>query len=189
MRHWKELRHRSRGPGRPAKYKMIASQDGPETLYLGRRASDRFGRIYDKFAESSKECYRDCLRYELELKNETARTVALLLDADSDHYTQLAARVAEFVRNRSLHINWPDTGDLSAQERTLQFRAELLDQSSWAFRKAAFVEKCVGPMARTFVRIGELQTLLDALGIADYVYVQPLVQVDQSERRKPLEVM
>ena len=55
--------------------KVISEEPGGVTIYLGKRQSDRFGRIYDKGAESQLEQYRDCLRFEVQWQNKLARRV------------------------------------------------------------------------------------------------------------------
>lgn len=44
------------------------STDGSATVYLGKRTSEMFGRIYDKGAESKLDHYSGCLRAEVEMK-------------------------------------------------------------------------------------------------------------------------
>lgn len=55
---------------------VLATNNGTSTVYLGRRVSDRFGRIYDKGSESGLERFRGCVRYEVELKNDVAWSMA-----------------------------------------------------------------------------------------------------------------
>jgi DNA relaxase NicK len=55
---------------------MYRSDDGSCTLYLGKRQSNKFGRIYEKGKESGLDHYKDAVRYELELKNEHADVFA-----------------------------------------------------------------------------------------------------------------
>jgi hypothetical protein len=46
--------------------------DGDATIYLGKRSSDRFGRIYDKGAESGEAHYQNAVRFEVEVKGNLA---------------------------------------------------------------------------------------------------------------------
>ena len=41
---------------------------GSATIYFGKRVSERYGRIYDKGLESGMDHYKNCVRYELEVK-------------------------------------------------------------------------------------------------------------------------
>lgn len=63
------------GPGdhRPVRVNLIESRHKAQTVYIGSRASDVFFRIYDKYAESQKDEYRGCVRYELELKGRKSK--------------------------------------------------------------------------------------------------------------------
>lgn len=49
---------------------------GSSTVYFGKRVSERFARIYDKYAESCLPEFGNCVRFELELKGEQAYSVA-----------------------------------------------------------------------------------------------------------------
>jgi hypothetical protein len=42
-------------------------------VYIGSRASDVFVRIYDKFEESKQEEYKDCVRFEVEIKGRASK--------------------------------------------------------------------------------------------------------------------
>jgi hypothetical protein len=59
---------------RPA-VKRIEGDKGTECVYIGKRQSDVFIRIYDKYIESGKEEYKDCIRYEVELKGKTSKAL------------------------------------------------------------------------------------------------------------------
>lgn len=50
-----------------------------ETVYLGRRGSPRFGRVYDKGVESGTAAYGEWQRYEVEFKSDAADQVAQCL--------------------------------------------------------------------------------------------------------------
>lgn len=66
---------RKRGEGRPGKVKGIQEEGEYQTVYLGRRASDWYIRIYDKQAESRKAEYEDCVRFELEIKGRSCKAI------------------------------------------------------------------------------------------------------------------
>lgn len=61
--------------GRKWKTKLITEDRVAETLYIGSRSSEWFGRVYDKFKESHSEQYRGCVRYEVEIKGDASRSV------------------------------------------------------------------------------------------------------------------
>ena len=53
-----------------------------QTLYVGKRVSDVYIRIYDKFEECGDERYKGCVRYEIEYKGKRA---ARIWQALADH--------------------------------------------------------------------------------------------------------
>jgi DNA relaxase NicK len=77
-----------RAKSRPIDVKLIEHRRRAQTLYLGKRASDIFCRVYDKFEESGREEYRGCVRYEIEFKGRMSKALwqALVL-----HETNLRA--------------------------------------------------------------------------------------------------
>jgi hypothetical protein len=63
-------------------YSLVRDTNGGQTLYVGSRASDQFGRLYDKARETQSDELNDKLwRYEVEFKGDRAKAVnARLLD-------------------------------------------------------------------------------------------------------------
>jgi len=68
-----------RGEGRKASGTLVRSSDGGATFYLGKRTSDVMLRLYNKEVESGDEHYKDCHRYELEIKGDQAILTATSL--------------------------------------------------------------------------------------------------------------
>src|SRR3989304_5980210 len=66
-------------PGKKRKYSYVENSSGGQTVYIGSRASDQFGRLYDKGCESAKDaCAPPGLlwRYEVEFKAYRAKKLA-----------------------------------------------------------------------------------------------------------------
>lgn len=61
---------------RGAECSFVSNSRGGSTAYIGRRASDKYFRLYDKWRESGADFYVGCWRYELEVKNEPALALA-----------------------------------------------------------------------------------------------------------------
>jgi Replication initiation factor len=61
--------------GKPRSVKAVVANKKVQTVYIGKRKSDLFVRIYDKFEESGKEEFRGCVRLELEIKGKTSRAL------------------------------------------------------------------------------------------------------------------
>lgn len=57
------------------KVKNTDGDHGTETVYIGKRQSDIFIRCYDKYEESGKEEWKDCVRLEVEIKGKTSKAL------------------------------------------------------------------------------------------------------------------
>lgn len=80
-----------------------------DTVMIGSRSSPRYGRLYDKQAESGDDRYEKCWRWEVEYKSECAQNAwdALLAAKDSNSYSKSVVR--------SQFANWGfDTSFMSA---------------------------------------------------------------------------
>lgn len=86
--------------GRQATIRAIQTNGEYQTIYIGSRASDWYMRIYDKYAESGKEEYRDCVRFEIELKGRVAKGIWKYMHQNGKGVVYLLkvleARFAEF---------------------------------------------------------------------------------------------
>jgi len=83
-KHQLELMELERSLGRcssTTKPKLIDGRglDG-DTVQLGKRVSDKFGRLYDKYRQSLEDIYYRCWRYEVEYKGEVAKSVYAALE-------------------------------------------------------------------------------------------------------------
>lgn len=82
--------------GHPTDYTLIQTRNRGETLYCGVRASERFGRLYDKYRES-KGVWRDgSWRYEVEYKGQAAKDVSSYLRDNAAN----EARIVGLLRRR-----------------------------------------------------------------------------------------
>jgi hypothetical protein len=61
--------------GKPRSVKVVTERKKVQTVYVGKRSSDLFLRLYDKLEESKEEQYRGCVRLELEVKGKTAKAL------------------------------------------------------------------------------------------------------------------
>jgi hypothetical protein len=109
-RHFKEASAFSRKQARGPKVSVYSSSDDSTTLYLGDRSSDKFGRCYNKAKESKLDHYIKSLRYEVELKNDTARLCARQLSVDSNPRLWVRRFVFTFFSKRGCRLNWASDG-------------------------------------------------------------------------------
>jgi hypothetical protein len=85
--------------GRAHHLTHIETNKGGSTLYVGKRSSDKYARLYDKGIESECAAPRTLWRYEVELKRDVAyQTAQALLSAKSVPYAASSMVHAHFLR-------------------------------------------------------------------------------------------
>lgn len=87
---------------RPPAVDLWASNNGSSTLYLNKRSSNQFGRVYDKGRESRLDYYQGCVRFEVEFKSDAARQVAHAIAGKSRQSTDAAAHCSGFFDARGI---------------------------------------------------------------------------------------
>lgn len=91
--------------GHPINYTLLWPKYGGETLYVGSRASERFGRMYDKHKESNGVYPEGAWRYEIEYKGKAAGMVSASFANGTDDEGNCYATVAR--RFNEWHIPLP----------------------------------------------------------------------------------
>jgi len=184
---WAGRNGESKAMGRPSAVKAIVGPRGIETIMLGARASQRYGRIYDKHAESGLSEYLGCVRWEVELKAELARSIAHSLCLAERFRPHMAASVIAFVHER---INWNlrlshGNADLETDVSLLRSDYDRLrvlpdcrcplcqDETSNKTvvqneRALAFVSKCIKPTIRRLMDAGLGERVFESLGLSEY---------------------
>jgi len=71
-----EVRRAASAGGRKRNTTHLITGGKGNTLNIGSRASNYYGRIYDKHRESGDAAYRNCWRYELEVKGDASTPLA-----------------------------------------------------------------------------------------------------------------
>lgn len=171
-RHYQQVKRFCATRGRPAKYHMHVGPQGVETLALGKRISDRWGRCYDKGLESGLARYQNCVRYELELKRRQALWMAQQLDASGDTQQQLINEVFSFIRNRGLKLTLDYTGAGIPSNRFLIANDRSIRGDEHA-RSGTWIRNCVQPTVERLVRAGLLESVIADLGLTNYVNITP----------------
>ncbi|AXH78371.1 MAG: replication initiation factor [Circular genetic element sp.] len=174
-RHWKEATRYQQQRARQAFVGHYSGNDKSETLYLGRRVSDIFGRIYDKGRESKLDHYQNAVRYEIELKGARARDTAAQLYAEPSEIPAVCSRVAGFLKKRGVVLPrcW-------ASEYHLGRPRPACDRD----RMLAWMQKAIRPSAIALASSGSLDLLLDALGLSGLVQPVPQPCAHTSKGRK-----
>lgn len=169
--HHKEARCAARRRGRTATFKCFYGPSGPESLTLGRRCSDRYGRVYDKGLESGRQEYSGAVRYEVELHREVAKTTCAVLDSQEHDQFVMAALVDKFMFDRGLHCGFfskssPGIADVARRAfvHGLLVRpgSQIAPEVS---RVLTWLRVCVSPSVARLCASGLEREVLDALGL------------------------
>lgn len=91
-----------RPKARPCAVKMIEERHKAQTVYVGKRASDVFVRCYDKFEESGKEEFKNCVRFEVELKGRAAKSIWKAVQENGWSIAFLLHQLYEILKERGI---------------------------------------------------------------------------------------
>lgn len=155
-RHYAAARRFTRGKKKAAAVTIIRCSTGGVTLYLGKRQSAVMGRIYDKFAESKDRFFQNCVRYELEVKGELARKVAVHLASTASERQVIAARLQRFFAMRGLTLRISDESLLMPVVHRLS--SDDREAYTWLAKQCR-------PTVRRLVMAGQSEKVLAALGL------------------------
>jgi hypothetical protein len=132
------------------------SSRGSSTCYLGSRSSEKFGRIYDKGAESSLDVMQGCVRYELELKGDTAFAQIKQLATSRVVQDAIAGKVQKFIRDR-LGVS----SFARVNVETLVCPPRACDQ----LRSLEWIQVSVSPTIKRLIESGHAVALFDCLHV------------------------
>lgn len=88
--------------GRPFTRSLVVNSDGGSTLYIGRRISEQFGRIYNKSAEEKRPDNPPQWRFEVEYKGRTAKRAAWSYQSHPDRDSWCVSEVRSFFDARAI---------------------------------------------------------------------------------------
>lgn len=117
---YNEIRRRAPRSGRKGQVTLMTSQPKGETLAINKRASDEFGRLYDKASESSLGEARTVWRYEVEYKRHRASALAHHLATVDTVESRCARLVHDWFRTRRITPTYNHTGPLEASGLRLE---------------------------------------------------------------------
>jgi hypothetical protein len=154
---YKRARDHRPDNGRVPAATYIVSSLGGSTCYIGSRASETFGRLYDKAAQSRAESDRGAWRWEVEVKAERAALVARALLDSSTRRESIGARVWQWFTDRGADPSWSCSGDVICSDP--------VGRQPDDTRRAEWLATQVAPTVRDLIpRIG-MRTVLEALGL------------------------
>jgi hypothetical protein len=150
------------------KYSLVVNSAGGETLYVGSRASDQFGRLYDKGREMTDDELKlptgKLWRYEVEFKGDRASRIGeqMLASARRDESTateDIGATVYNWFLSRGIGPIWkPDKG--------VAFSTEVYAKLSDDDITLHWLATGVSPSVARLMENGRGTEVLNALGIS-----------------------
>jgi DNA relaxase NicK len=100
---YRDARHMPSVNGKPPKKTLYVDTEGGSTLYIGARASENFGRLYDKGAKEKACPSGTWWRWEVEFKGRVACVHADALVHRDDHAVAIVREVAHWFSRRTGH--------------------------------------------------------------------------------------
>lgn len=155
----REARAIGRVPSR--RYPHIENGTGGQTLYVGSRSSDQFGRVYDKAREQGDARWFDrCWRYEVQYQDTLAK-LALKSIIDLPSSTELAGRINALVYTWFQTRDIPPLFELKGGAQVLERSAVVVTSS----KQLAWLTTQVRPTVQQLLQGGFEDEVLQALGI------------------------
>lgn len=174
--HYREALKMTKRKRHPFTATILKATDQSSTIYLGKRISERFGRIYNKGLESGSPEFYNAVRYELELKKDEARSAALHCGSSSDPEAAMMCELSRFLTDR-LGCSPPLLEGLSTRV-VLRRRSDAEKSLSW-------LGKDVRPTVQRLIKRGRINDVVTALGLEKHTVtpldIESLVQSEVSE--------
>lgn len=146
--------------GRPRSFTLIRTHPHGETLNVGKRQSDAYGRLYDWSSAHKAAEAATIWRYEVEYKRAYALGCAHALLSVDDDRAEVSHRVHRWFRDRGVIPTWSATGTRLSNGHALEKPAT--DALAW-FRSS--LSKTVAKQ----VKLHGLDAVVDALGLSSLV--------------------
>lgn len=136
--YWRTTARMAPKAGRPLDYSIIQSRGSGSTLYCGKRASERFGRVYDKHAESKGVYPPGSWRFEIEYKQLPAKEIASRMATARDVRGAILGLVEQRFQDWGLITPWDGSApefddkaikDPSDNERRFKWLTESVSQT------------------------------------------------------------
>lgn len=148
------------------KFSLVVNSSGGETLYVGSRASDQFGRLYDKGREASDDLAiptGKIWRYEVEFKADRASRIGaqMLASARREENTatdDIAETVYKWFLSRGISPIW-------IADKGRAYSTETYAKITDAGVTLQWLATGVAPSVRRLMEIGLGTEVLEALGI------------------------
>lgn len=152
----KALRHSKRCRRGPA-VSILRSSNGTATVYLGKRQSMRFSRIYDKGRESGLDHYQGAVRFELETKGALCLPTLRAIASHHRPLLECASIVVDHFRARGISLE-----RFKSDHRALSAPRTRSDH----VRRLAWLRRQVAPSVKMLVADGHRALILECLGLS-----------------------
>lgn len=156
------------------------SQDRGDTLYVGAKASDVLGRLYNKDKESQDAAYKDCWRWEIQQRRGYALSAVRSLLSSPDPSQTVVATVSSWFRARGVAAEYRTT----VRPLAIGMARKTPDD----LRRLAWLRRCVRPMAQELAkRYGwryVAETLLGRIGtLEEWETLVQGIEIELVEKR------
>lgn len=149
------------GRGRKRNVTLIQSTTDGDSLYLGKRSSEIYARVYDKGREQKTAPSGKLVRQELEYKGERAKEVAAVLLRSESAQLESLLIVSDYMRRAGLQTTWHDGKRAMAARESPASKPVRLN----------WLRDAVKPSITRLREAGLLVEVLEALGLSDHVRV------------------
>jgi DNA relaxase NicK len=105
-RHGEEVSKHNRGRRRRVRARLTHTYGRGDTLAIGARASDYYGRVYDKYRESGEEEYRRCWRYEVEVKGDPCESLKNRVAQETSFTEEIPSLVHDWFSRRGVSVRY-----------------------------------------------------------------------------------
>jgi DNA relaxase NicK len=156
------------------KYSLVRNSKGGQTLYVGSRSSDQFGRVYDKGAQQGDYPNGFKWRYEVEYKKPRASIAA---NALKQFETQEAKKIVDTVHSWFAHRGVPPIFHSTGDGIRIQMEARVDSDK----KKLNWLRSQVAPSIEYLLSRGRGREALVALGLIDFDIAQ--YEVDLTARK------
>lgn len=127
------------------------------TTYFGQRVSDIFGRVYDKYLESSDASYLRCWRYEIETKGVVAYRTAQHLHSGGDRQRRILSAVHRYFANRGVAVPF-DRTDADMRLQSVRAPSDAVSRLKW-------LSESVKPAVQWLIGQGMTDQVCEAIGL------------------------
>lgn len=159
QRYWDHICDRWPKGQAPRSYARTVGLDGGATLYVGRRVSAEFGRLYDKGIQANLAPEGVMWRYEVEIKKPSASLVSAKLPRDASPGPWIQAYVFDWFFTREIMPAFDRTETSIVVERYVRVKSDEIT-INW-------LRKSVKPAILRLQSSGKLEQVLEALGLSE----------------------